>query len=269
MLKRATIVCALAFGCAGLAVVMTASSTAAEQRAEAFTIRSSLDGKTVLPHRIRWIAYPSAPVLFPGVEFLIDEKVVASNRLPPFAFGDDGRDEATGEVNTGYLVTSWLAPGKHRFTIRAKGTGTNRRTTATRTVVARVPAAPARPTQLLATWQRDLATAVPPDRSMLYRPTAPAGTYRFAINSRFIQISGPDPRKHVKIDYVAGPDTITIRGPVWTGDPDEGGWCEPWGPLATYSWTVSDGRLTLTPSGRPDACKQRGAVLTGAWARVK
>ena len=87
--------------------------------------------------------------------------------------------------------------------------------------------------------------------------------------SRFIQISGPDPRKHVKIDYVAGPDTITIRGPVWTGDPDEGGWCEPWGPLATYSWTVSDGRLTLTPSGRPDACKQRGAVLTGAWARVK
>mgnify|MGYP006148767051 CR=1 FL=1 len=42
----------------------------------AFTIRSSLDGKTTLPHRIAWIAYPSAAVEAPGVEFLIDGKVV-------------------------------------------------------------------------------------------------------------------------------------------------------------------------------------------------
>ena len=268
MLKRATKLTALVLGCAGLAVVLTASSVAAERAAKPFAIRSSLDGKTVLPQRIRWIAYPSAPVLFPGVEFLIDGKFVFDNRLPPYAFGADGRDEATGKVNTGYLVTSWLAPGKHRFTVRAKGTGANRKTTATSTFVASVRPAPARPAQLIGTWERELATAVPPDRDVLYRGiTAQPGTYRITVDRRFIRISGPDPRGHVKIDYIAGPRMINIGGPVWTGDAAEGGWCEPWGPEATYAWSVSDGTLTLAPASKADTCKQRGAIFTGEWTR--
>jgi len=266
----ATSLSALVPGCAGLAVVLTAPSAAAEQGAAAFTIRSSLDGKTVLPHRIRWIAYPSAPVGFPGVEFLIDGKVVFDNRLPPYAFGADGRDEATRTVKTGYLVTSWLAPGKHQFTVRARGLGANRKTTATRTVVARVLSPPAAPAQLTGTWKRILQTAVPPDRNVLYRSiNAQPGMYRIAIDRRFIRLSGPAPRKHIKIDYVAGPATITIRGPVWTGDPHEGGVCDPWGPEATYSWSVSDGTLMLAPPSNADACKQRGAIVTGEWTRVK
>jgi hypothetical protein len=48
-----------------VAILLGVSSASAERRAKAFTIRSSLDGKTVLPHRIRWVAYPSAGVLFP------------------------------------------------------------------------------------------------------------------------------------------------------------------------------------------------------------
>ena len=270
MLKRATTLTALMLVGAGLAVFLGPSSASAEGSAKPFTIRSSLDGKTVLPHRIRWIAFPSGPVLFPGVEFLIDGKLVFDNRLPPYAFGADGGDEATGKVNTGSLVTSWLSPGKHRFTVRARGTGPNRRTTATRTVVARVLPAPARPAQLFGKWRHDLPTAVPPDRHVLYRSiTAPPGTYTIAVDRHFIRISGPDPRGHIKIDYDAGPETITIRGPVWTGDAKEGGWCEPWGPESSYSWSVSDGVLTLTPSGKADACKQRGAIFTGEWTRVK
>jgi hypothetical protein len=270
MLKRSATLTVLALVCTGPIVVLSASSAAAEPAAKPFTIKSSLDGKTALPHRIRWFAYPSTGVLFPGIEFLIDGKVVVSNRLPPYAFGDDGRDEATGSVNTGYLVTSWLGPGKHRFTVRARGLGPNRKTVATKTVVARVRAAPARPAQLLGTWQRNLPSAVPPDRDMLYRRvTAPPGTYTIAVDRRFIRISGPDPRKHIKIDYVAGARTITIRGPVWTGDPNEGGWCEPWGPETIYSWSVNNGTLTLARSGEPDACKQRGTIVTGEWTRVK
>lgn len=268
MLRQATTLTAFVLGCAGMTFLLGVSSASAEQSAKPFTIRSSFDGKTVLPQRIRWIAYPSTGVLFPGVEFLIDGKVVVSNRLPPYAFGDDGRDEATGSVNTGYLVTSWLSPGRHKFTVRARGLGPNRKTVATKTVVARVRSAPARPAQLLGTWRRDLATAVPPDRNMLYRKvTAPPGIYTIAVGRRFIRISGPDPRKHIKLDYLAGARTITIRGPVWTGDPNEGGWCEPWGPETIYSWSVSNGTLTLAPAGEPDACKQRGMIVTGDWAR--
>lgn len=268
MLKRVTIIGALVLGCAGLAVVLTAASTAAEQRAAAFTIRSSLDGKTALPHRIRWIAYPSSGVLFPGVEFLIDGKVVFANRIPPYAFGADGRDEATGKVNTGYLVTSWLSPGRHEFTVRARGLGPNRKTVATKTVVAQVTPATAPPAQLTGSWQRILETAVPPDRNVLYREvTAQPGTYRITVDRRYIRITGPTPG-NVKVDYDAGEATVTFGGPVWTAGP-EGGWCEPWGPEATYSWSVNGGVLTLAPAGKADTCKQRGTLITGDWTRAR
>jgi len=81
-------------------------------------------------------------------------------------------------------------------------------------------------------------------------------------------VTGPEPRRHVKIDYVAGPRTLTIRGPVWTGDPEEGAICDPWGPDATYTWSVSDGTLTLEPAGKTDPCRQRGAVMGGTWTRA-
>jgi hypothetical protein len=243
--------------------------TLAPASTKPFTIRSSLDGKTVLPHRIRWIAYPSGPVLFPGVEFLIDGKLVFANRLEPFAFGDDGHDEATGKVNTGYLVTTWLAPGTHRFTVRAETIVAGKRTRAEKTVTARVPPSPLPPAQLAGTWQRQLDSAVPPDPNRLYRSvTAQPGTHQIVIDRRYLRSSGPAPRKHLKVDYVADPRTLTIRGPVWTGDPDEGAGCDPWGPEATYFWSVSEGTLTLQPAGKPDACNQRGAILTGEWTRV-
>jgi hypothetical protein len=267
---RAGVVTALLLVCSGLAVLgASASAGTAQQNAKGFTIRSSLDGRTVLPRRVHWIAYPSGQVLFPGVEFLIDGKVVFANRLPPFAFGDDGQDEETGKVNTGYLVTTWLAPGTHRFTVRAKAMVAGKRTSAEKTVTARVAAPPLPPAQLAGTWQRQLDIAVPPDRNRLYRSvTAQPGTYRIVIDRRYVRVSGPAPRKHLKVDYVANPRTLTIRGPVWTGDPDEGAGCDPWGPDATYVWSVSDGTLTLEPARKPDACMQRGAILTGEWARI-
>ena len=269
MLIRTRLLAALAFGCAGSALLLGASSANAEQGIKTFTIRSSLDGKTVLPRRIHWIAYPSGAVLFPGVEFLIDDKMVFANRLPPFAFGDDARDEERGGVNTGYLVTSWLSPGTHRFTVRAKAIVAGHRTSAEKTVTARVPTPASPPAQLVGTWQRQLDTPVPPDPNRLYRSvTAQPGTYRIVIDRRYLRVSGPAPRKHLKVDFVAGPRTLTIRGAVWTGDPDEGAGCDPWGPDATYSWSVKEGRLTLEPAGEPDACKQRGAIMTGEWTRV-
>jgi hypothetical protein len=262
-------------GSAGLAllglslVLFGASPAVARPGAAEPTIRSSLDGKLVLPHRLRWIAYPSFPVNFPGVEFLIDGKVVFANRLPPFAFGADAKDEASGTVKTGYLVTSWLKPGPHEFTVRAKGQGAYRNASASKTVVARVGPAQAPHAQLAGTWQRDLATAVPPDRNSLYRGvTARPGIYRIAIDPRYLRVSGPDPSGHVKSDYIADARTLRVGGPVWTGDPHEGAWCDPWGPEATYAWSVSGGVLTLEAPASGDGCKQRGGVLAGEWTRV-
>ncbi len=256
------LMCAVALG-------MLSSGAASARSGAPFTIRSSLDGKTVLPQRIRWIAYPSGPVSFPGVEFLIDGKVVYANRLAPFAFGSDGKDESSGAVNTGYLVTGWLAPGKHRFTVRATGQGAYRGSSAERTVMARVRPAPAPPAGLAGTWQHELTAFVPPDRNVLFRSiTTRPGTFRLSIDRAFIRMSGPVPRKHAKVDYVAGPRTITFRGPIWTGDPDEGAICEPWGPPAGYAWTVEGDTLTLTQARPADTCKQRAGILVGEWTRV-
>ena len=260
---------ALLLVCGALALV-GASALAGTARPDAtFTIRSSLDGRTVLPHRIRWIAHSSAPVLFPCVEFLIDCKPVFANRLEPDAFAEDGRDEESRKRKTGYLVTSWLAPGAHRFTVRGNAIVAGKRTSAEKTVIARVSAPPSPPAQLAGTWQRRLDTAVPPDPNRLYRSvTAQPGTYRLVVDRRYLRMSGPAPRTHLKIDYAADPRTITIRGPVWTGDPNEGAACDPWGPEATYTWSVSEGTMTLEPAGKPDGCKQRGAILTGEWTRA-
>ena len=52
---------------------------------------------------------------------------------------------------------------------------------------------------------------MPPDGNVLYREvTALPGTYRMAIDRRFIRMSGPapPPPKHLKADYVAGAGTI-------------------------------------------------------------
>ena len=59
-----------------------------------------------------------------------------------------------------------------------------------------------------------------------------------------------------------------IESMVTMGDPDEVGLCDPWGPEATYSWSVRDRALTLAATSRVDGCKQRGAILTGEWTRV-
>jgi hypothetical protein len=267
MTRRVATRAALLLACACFAAASSAMTAASS--ATAFTIGSNLDGRTVLPHRIAWIAHASAPVLFPGVEFLIDGKVVFDNRLEPYAFGADGRDEAAGTTKTGYLVTSWLAPGKHRFSVRGKAIVGGRRTNAEKTFVARVGAPPAPPAELAGTWQHRLETAVPPDPNRLYRGvTAQPGTYRLVVDRRYLRLSGPAPRKHLKIDYLAGPQTLTMRGPVWTGDPDEGAVCDPWGPEANYSWSVSEGTLTLEPAGTADGCRQRGGIMTGEWTRV-
>src|SRR6185437_1520762 len=85
-----------------------------------FKVTSTLDGKTVLPHRIRWLAFPKLPLTkVQRVDFLIDggkPRWVEQN--PPYVYGED-----EGGLHKGYLVTSWLTPGRHRFTVRATITG--------------------------------------------------------------------------------------------------------------------------------------------------
>jgi len=165
VLRRCVLTLVVA-GSSGVAILCGGPAAAgAPQRSEPLlTIRSSLDGKAVLPHRIRWVASASAPVLFPGVEFLIDGKLLFANRLVPYTFGDDGRDEDSGTRRTGYLVTTWLRPGTHRFTVRGKAIVAGGRTSAEKTVTARVVAPPSPPAPRRRPIRTACTEASPPSR---------------------------------------------------------------------------------------------------------
>src|SRR5262245_42173484 len=87
----------------------TASSHGSERT---FVVRSTLDGRTTVPHRIHWVGRPSLPTSeIDNVSFFVDGgKARWIEHHPPYTFADDG----------GFLVTSFLAPGVHRFTVRAR-----------------------------------------------------------------------------------------------------------------------------------------------------
>lgn len=100
-----------------LACVIAVSSALAGGKSEPFKVSSTLDGRKVLPLRIHWIAGPhirSAKV--EEVDFLIDGKVRWIEHKAPYVYGGD--DEGH---NQGFLITTWLRPGKHR-TVRVTNT---------------------------------------------------------------------------------------------------------------------------------------------------
>jgi len=255
----------------GLTLFVGLAAAAAKQP-KTFKVKSTLDRKTVLPQRIHWLAFPSLPsTQVRQVEFLIDGKVRWVESRAPYTYSDDG----------GYLVTSWLSPGRHRFTVRATS-WTGRRGIAT--VVARVIPAPSPDASLAGSWQRDVATPVPPGPS--YPGDAvPAGTWTLTFDQRWIASRFPgtfDPATSPQTgagnvlldDYTPGANTLTLYGAVTTGPFNPrvaaggGWWCGPGGPKATYSWSVSDNTLTLTPVAG-DACSQRGGIYAGQWTRVR
>src|SRR5712692_1085654 len=74
------------------------------------SVTSTLDRQTALPHRILWEATPSVPEVS-EVDFLIDGTLGWVEHYVPYVYGDDGN----------WLVTSFLKPGEHTFTVRAIG----------------------------------------------------------------------------------------------------------------------------------------------------
>jgi hypothetical protein len=257
----------------GAALVLASTASAAQP---SFRVTSTLDGMRALPHRIHWLAYPKVPPSTKvKVEFLIDGKVLWAERDVPYTFSDDG----------GYLVTSWLTPGRHRFTVRATVVRIGAMLVsdgqvAEDTVVASVARAPVPPAALAGTWERT------PDTTG--HPTFPAGTYRLVFDRRWIQERFPgkfDPMlTHANgpgtgqgliedNDWDPGTTTFHVQGAVVfkrfdRNDPEGGSSCDYGGPGTDYSWSVTGDTLTLAPVSGKDPCAPRGFLWTGEWTRV-
>jgi hypothetical protein len=263
----------LALVALGAAAVTAGSASSAKQP---FKITSTLDGKTVLPHRIHWLAFPRVPPTTKvKVEFLIDGIVRWHERDIPYTYSDDG----------GYLVTSWITPGKHRFTVRATIVRIGSKLIANGpiaedTVVARVLPAATPPAALAGTWERT------PD--VKGHPTFPPGTYKLIFDRRWIQerfpgkfnpltthANGPGTGQGLieDNDWEPGSATFHVQGavvfkPFDRNDPEGGSSCDYGGPGTDYTWSIEGNVLTLAPVNGKDPCTPRGFLWTGQWTRV-
>jgi hypothetical protein len=254
-------------------VAAVASAAAhAGSAAKGLRVTSSLDGKTVLPHRVHWVAFPH--LNGKGVKeitFLIDGKVRWIPDELPYTYSG----------THGFLVTSFLTPGLHRFTVRVK---TFDGATASDTVRARVIPAPEPPAQLAGKWQHDVSHSAPADPGASGEDAVPSGTWTLIFERRWAETIAPgkfDPVVSqatgfgymLDSDYIPKATSFHIAGAVsiqalHDEDRRGGWWCDTWGPEADYTWSVSGDTLTLAPEGGTDACNQRGAILTGTWTRV-
>ncbi len=231
-----------------LVAVASAAARSGAGDAEPFVVGSTLDGKNVLPHRIRWVGRPKLPASqISKVEFIIDGKVRWVEQNPPYTYGDDSN----------WLVTSWLSPGTHRFTVRARAKDgrTALRTTTARVLPARLP-----PAQLIGTWKHSFG----------------AGIWVLTVDEAGWKIRDPfGTGNFIDIAYFPG-GRLQARGGIFT-KPDsafEGnGWCQDLNAPVNYRWTVSTDSLTLTHFGA-DRCtdgseaEKQHYIWNGAWTKA-
>jgi hypothetical protein len=238
---------------AGQAPPAAAQSTSPAGRAA--TITSTLDGLRVLPHRYRWVADAHVRAPISEVRFAIDGSVRWIEHDPPYVYGSDDAG-----ANRGFLITTWLAPGPHRFTVVAEDDNGR---TYRRTVTARVLPAPKPPPALAGRWRRSV----------------PGGHWDLIFDGIGEWHLDPEGKGLANQMDISG-HTLHVYAPIQMspliddhtqikrlGHFDLGGFdCNPAGPFGTYRWAISGDRLTLRPLH--ESCPDRKGILVHTWQRV-
>ena len=245
----------------------------AQSRAHPVVVTSTLDGKEVLPIRIRWIAEPRIPASqVEQVDFVIDGKLRWTEQNAPYVYGGDHNG-----TNEGFLITTWLTPGEHHFTTSV--TDTNGTKTAD-TVTARVLPAPQPPVALVGTWTRVLTAQEAQKAGTQYGGSPPLGSWKLVFDR--VGAWELDPKGGGVLDsYDAKAGILHVYAPIQMTPPigpggiskfghhifTSGGTdCTNAGPFGTYRWTVTGSTLTLTVIH--EGCSGRGALWEGTWTRT-
>ena len=231
-------------------------------------VTSTLDGRHAVPSRIHWIATPNpAGAIVTQVDFLIDGKLAWTEMNSPYVFGSDD-----GGTDLGYLITTWLTPGRHSFTVRAIGESGR---TVSDTVTARVAAAPQPPPALRGTWARTMTQQDITGAGLTQGP--PTGQWHLVFDR--VGAWELDPLgTGLGTQYAVSGSTITAYAPIQEapccsdgsdgivryGHHGLGGFdCNPSGPSNSYRWSVHAGTLTLTPIKK--GCHSQDAIWAGDW----
>jgi hypothetical protein len=234
------------------------TTASANGASPALVVASTLDGHPTLPHRISWVAKPSvAESEVSEVDFLIDGKAAFVEQHAPYVYGRDG----------GYLVTTFLTPGLHSFTVRVITVGGQ---SATSTVKAAVAAPSAPPGGLSRTsWVRTMTAS---DQKKATSPEPPpTGRWDLTIDSVGWMIHDPEGGGQLFDVAYQSSGRVELRPSIERPpfpNPTGGAFCEEPDPSVRWSYTIGDGGRTLSlhPVGH-DPCGDRVAILEGRWTR--
>lgn len=231
------------------------STPASSTSAQAFTVTSTLDGRTALPHRIHWVANPNPVPDVTEVDFLVDGKQLWVEHSAPYDYGDDGN----------YLVTSFLKPGQHKFTVRAidfNGTA------ATDSVTATVATPPRPPAALMGTW-KEFDPHSGHVQSMVFNsvgwlfdgyPPNPADGDGALMDVAYLRPG--------LLEFRTGMATGHDEHNGWPVDADLNGWCNdaPGSPVQ-MRWSLAGNHLRLRyVRGHP--CEGFLLDMTNTWTKV-
>ena len=260
----------IAFVTLGCLIAATSSVAAAPAP---LTVTSTMDGKKVLPPYLHWIATPNVkPARIKEVDFLIDGKLRWVEHKVPYTYGSDDN-----HGHLGYLFTSWLTPGKHRFTAVVVTTAGEKASDA---VSARVLPAAAPPAQLAGQWTRTVSSA---DVSKSTSPPGqrpPTGVWKLVIDKVGAWMLDPKGSGIVQADQVTG-HTLHVLAPIQMAPCSDNGpcgisrfghhgisgtACREDGPFDSFTWSVTGTQLTLAATRAP--CGDNRAILEGTWARA-
>ena len=233
------------------AAVAAVTGSAVGSGSGSFTVTSTLSGASVLPHRVHWLGTPSlAPSRISEVQFLIDGRRSWVEHHAPYTYGYDGN----------YLVTSWMKPGLHTFTVVAVATDGRRAITSSN---AQTSVPEHSPAELAGTWQRDVSAA---EAGGVGAP----GTWTLRVGPVGWRMLDAARRRGALVDvaYLASM-TVEVRGGIAIRDHDpreNNPWCdEPFQPVR-YRWRVGADRLTLRLAGSR-RCDGQARVFAGQWRR--
>jgi hypothetical protein len=223
-----------------------------------FKVASTLDGKKVLPVRIRWRATPHISTSnVKRVEFLVDGHWLWTEHQAPYVYG--GNDGSYGN----WLITSFLKPGRHTFTARVFIRGGR---TESDNVRARVIQAPPPPSELAGKWKHHL------------NASTCAASPGFCDKNDDVTESimklgwGTPPGDFWDARYESGGRVVFgpyVVNPHMSAGARTGGFCNGIDPLHTWTSTVASDDLSfqLQPVGK-DPCSYRQNGLEGTWTRV-
>jgi hypothetical protein len=237
---------------AGACGSTSASPGSVATAAQGVKVTSTLDGRSALPHRIHWIAHPGVPAAdVTAVSYLIDGKRMWTEKNSPYDYGGDAGS---------YLVTSFLKPGAHRFTVKIL---TVNGKTGTDTVTASVPAAPAPPAALAGTWRRFIPQGSAPG-------SPPSGRWRLVISPVGWQIYDTAGTGDLLDVAYSARSVLVVHTGMVTGRPkyDQNGWCgNAPGPPVRYDWTVRGRQLMLRLAGG-HGCDGFNTAIGATWTRM-